>query len=186
VTRAIPLLLPLALVLALARSTSAETLPWYRGFYTRIGLRDSFGVQEPFHAWAAFAFGVGYRYDNGCWGLDASALNVQYDTEEGMHTAGRLVAFQSLKYWTRADIWVGAGLSYGWVKGTVDQAIAKRRGEGVQTEAVVGVELPRSLRVRLFAQATLTAPLYYTRDIYRSRDSTLYVSAFETALGVRF
>jgi hypothetical protein len=182
VTRAAPLLL----VLALASVASAETLPWYRGFYTRVGVRDSFGVQEPIHAWAAFAFGIGYRYDNGCWGLDASAFNYQYDPEEGLHTAGRLLAFQSLQHWTRADIWVGAGLSFGWLKGTVDQAIAKRRGEGFQTEAVIGVELPRALRVRLFVQGTLTAPLYYLRDIYRSRDSDLYVYAFEAALGVRF
>lgn len=164
----------------------AEQLPWYRGFYTRVGLRDVFGVQEPLHAWAALAFGFGYRFDRRCWGLDASALNVGYDPEEGMHTAGRVIGYASLERWTRSPVWIGAGLSYGWIKGTVDQAIPKRRGQGWQTETVVGFELPRALRVRLFAQGTLTAPLYVMRDGYRSRDSVLYTYALEAALGVRF
>ena len=174
------------LVCALATPARAERVPWYRGFYTRIGIRDSIGAQEPFHAWAAFAFGIGYRYSHGVWGIDASALNLQFDPEEGLHTAGRIVALVNFERWTHADLWLGAGLSYGWVKGTVDQAIAKRRGEGWQSEIIAGGELPRALVARLFVQGTLTLPLYNTYDIYKSRDSELYVYAVELALGVRF
>jgi hypothetical protein len=174
-------------VLVLATSTAhAERLPWYRGFYTRIGVRDSYGMQETFHAWAAFAFGVGYRFNRERWGVDASALNFQYDKEEGLHTAGRIVPYLNLERWTRADTWVGAGLSYGWLKGTVDQPIPKRRGEGLQAELIAGGELPREMRVRLFVQSTLTMPIYNLYDIYHSFDSTVYVYSFEIALGVRF
>jgi hypothetical protein len=178
--------LAVAIVLALAADASAERMPWYRGFYTRVGIRDAFGAQEPFHAWAAFAFGIGYRYTRGLWGIDASVLNVQFDPEEGLHTAARIVPYVNVERWIAADAWLGAGISVGWLKGTVDQAIAKRRGEGLQGEVIAGVELPRQLRVRLFVQATLTLPFYNLYDIYKSRDSELYVYAFEGALGVRF
>ena len=91
-----------------------------------------------------------------------------------------------LERWTRADTWIGAGLSYGWIKGTVDQPIAKRKGDGFQAELIAGGELPREMRVRLFVQTTLTLPLYNLYDNYHSFDSYLYVYAFEVALGVRF
>jgi hypothetical protein len=176
-----------AAALALCTSAaSAEPLPWYRGVYTRIGWRDSIGIQERFHAWAAFAFGLGYRLERGWWGVDVSVLNLQHDLEEGLHTLGRVVPYLSFERWTRADLWLGAGLSYGWVKGTVDQAIAKRKGEGIQLEVIAGGELPRALRARLFVQGTLTVPLYELRDPYLSRDSVLDVIALEVALGVRF
>ena len=72
-------------------------------------------------------------------------------------------------------------------EGTVDQAIAKRRGVGAQGELIAGVELPRELRVRLFAQLTATLPFYELYDTtYHARDSATYVYAFEAALGVRF
>ncbi len=173
-------------LVALAGTARGEQLPWYRGFYTRVGVRNSWGVQEPFHNWAAFAFGLGYRFDRGVWGIDGSVLDIQWDPEEGMHTIARVVPYVSLAQWTRIDIWLGSGLSYGWLKGTVDQAIPKRRGEGFQAEAIAGVELPRELRVRLFAQGTLTFPLYQVRDLQLSLDSALYVFAGEVALGVRF
>jgi hypothetical protein len=35
-------------------------------------------------------------------------------------------------------------------------------------------------------QSTLTLPIYNLWDTYHSRDSTIYVYAFEIALGVRF
>jgi hypothetical protein len=176
-----------ALVLILATSSArGERLPWYRGFYTRVGVRDSFGAQETFHAWAAFAFGIGYRHDREQWGIDASALNLQYDKEEGLHTAVRVVPYLKLDRWTRADTWIGAGLSYGWLKGTVDEPIPKRRGQGFQAEVIAGGELPREMRARLFVQTTLTLPLYNLYDNYHSFDSTVYVYAFEVALGVRF
>jgi hypothetical protein len=176
-----------ALVLALSAPAHAERLPWYRGFYARAGLRDSYGVYERLHAWAAVSYGVGYRFDRELWGIDVSAFNLQYDPEEGMHTIGRIVPYIDLGRWTRAHVWLGAGLSYGWVKGTVDEAIAKRRGEGWQAEGILGVELPRALRIRLFAQLAFTAPLYYLHDtIYDARDSALYAVAAEAALGVRF
>ncbi|HUS32227.1 MAG TPA: hypothetical protein VMZ53_27190 [Kofleriaceae bacterium] len=181
------LLYVVVLALVLATSTArAERLRWYRGFYTRIGVRDSYGMQEPFHAWAAFAFGIGYRYDRERWGIDASALNLQYDKEEGLHTAVRIVPYASLTRWTKAETWAGAGLSIGWLKGTVDQAIPKRKGDGLQAELIAGGELPREMRVRLFVQSTLTLPLYQLYDTNHSRDSTVYVYAFEIALGVRF
>jgi hypothetical protein len=179
----------LLVTLALLASTPAHAepiKPWYRGFYTRIGVRDSYGVQAVFHAWAAFAFGFGYRYNRDCWGLDFSVANVQFDPEEGMHTAARVVAYQSFRHWLPVDLWAGGGLSYGWVKGTVAEAIAKRKGEGFQAEGQLGLELPRALRVRMFLQFTVTVPLYHLRDIYKSRDSTLDVWAAEAALGVRF
>jgi hypothetical protein len=178
--------LVLLALFALAGTARGERMPWYRGFYTRVGIRDSFGVQEPFHAWAALAFGLGYRFDRGVWGLDGSVLNLQSDPEEGMHTLARIAPYVSLAQWTRIDVWLGTGLSYGWVKGTVDEAIAKRHGEGWQAELVGGIDLPRELRVRLFVQGTLTFPLYSLRDMYQSRDSVLYVYAAEASLGVRF
>jgi hypothetical protein len=113
-------------------------------------------------------------------------LNLQFDPEEGLHTIARLVPYVSFERWTRADLWFGAGVSYGWVKGTVDQAIAKRKGQGVQLEAIAGVELPRTLRIRPFVQGTFTMPLYELRDPYRSRDSIMSVIAIELALGIRF
>jgi len=174
---------------ALAQSSVAyaePSMPWYRGFYTRVGIRDTYGVQETFHAWAAVAFGVGYKLDRDIWGIDASVLDIQYDPEEGMHTAVRVVPYIGFHRWTCVDFWAGAGLSYGWVKGTVDQAIAKRKGDGFQAEAMLGIELPRTIKVRTFVQANLTVPLYHLRDIYRSRDSTLDVIALEAAFGVRF
>lgn len=174
------------LVLAVG-DAHAERVCWYRGFYTRLGVRDSIGVEEPFHAWAAPSFGIGYRYTRQLWGIDGSVLNFQYDPEEGMHTLARVVPYLNFERWTRADLWIGAGLSYGWVKGTVDEAIAKRRGEGWQGELIVGGEMPRQIRVRMFAQFTATLPLYYLRDTtYMARDSALYVYALEGALGVRF
>lgn len=173
-----------ALLLA-AMPARAERLPWYRGFYTRLGVRDSYGVQEPFNTWAALAFGLGYRLERDGWGLDGSILNLQYDPEEGLHTAARAIGYAELTRWTRAEAWIGAGLSYGWIKGTVDQAIAKRRGRGAQAELVAGVELPRALRVRAFVQGTLTAPMYNLYDLYLSRDSTVYVFALELAFGIR-
>lgn len=176
----------LACLLLASSAHAEEPHAWYRGFYTRVGVRDTYGVQEPFHAWAGAAFGLGYRFDRERWGIDGSVLNIQYDPEEGMHTAARIVAYADFQRWLRADIWFGGGLSYGWVKGTVDQAIAKRRGQGVQSETILGVELPRALRVRMFMQFTLTIPLYELRDIYMSRDSTLDVVAIEGAVGVRF
>ena len=180
-------LLALVVVATATAPAAAEpVLPWYRGFYTRLGVRDTYGVQEPFHAWAALAFGAGYRFNRDCWGLDLSVLNLQFDPEEGMHTLARLVAYQGLRHWTVLDLWVGGGLSFGWVKGTVDQAIPKRRGEGVQAEAVLGVEMPRTIGVRTFVQATLTVPLYHLRDNYRSRDSTLDVVGVEGSFGLRF
>jgi hypothetical protein len=170
-----------------AAAARAETVPWYRGFYTRIGVRDSYGIQEPFHAWAAFSFGVGFRFTRAQWGIDGSVLNVQYDPEEGMHTAVRVLPYLNLERWVCVDAWIGAGLSYGSVQGTVDEAIAKRRGNGLQGELIGGVELPRALRARLFVQGALTLPLYNLRDpVYMARDSALYVYALEAALGVRF
>jgi hypothetical protein len=180
-------LLLVALLIASATPAAAEpAMPWYRGFYTRVGARDSYGVQEPFHAWAAASFGLGYRFNRACWGVDVSVANLQFDPEEGMHTLARVVPYQGLQQWTAIDMWIGAGLSYGWVKGTVDQTIPKRRGEGFQAEAIVGIEMPRTIRVRTFVQFTLTVPLYHLRDNYRSRDSTLEVVALEGAYGVRF
>lgn len=174
-------------LLALGGDAFAERVPWYRGFYTRVGVRDSYGVEEPFHAWAAFAFGFGYRFTRDAWGIDGSVLDVQFDPEEGLHTAARVVGYVNLGRWTRLDAWIGGGLSYGWLKGTVDQAIPKRRGEGVQGELVAGLELPREMRVRLFAQFTATLPFYNLYDTtYHARDSVLYVYALEAALGVRF
>lgn len=178
-----------ALVLLLISTSTAwaEPIePWYRGFYARVGVRDTYGVQEPFHAWAALAVGVGYRFNRDCWGIDASVLNLQYDPEEGMHTAARIVPYVGFRRWTVIDLWTGAGLSYGWVKGTVDQAIAKRKGDGFQAEWILGVELPRTVYVRTFVQFTLTVPLYHLRDLYRSRDSTVDVVAAEGSFGVRF
>lgn len=175
------------LVLLASGDARAERVRWYRGFYTRIGVRDSYGVEEPFHAWAAFSFGLGYRYTRERWGIDGSVLNVQYDPEEGMHTAVRVLPYFNLRPWICPDIWVGAGISYGWIKGTVDEAIAKRRGQGWQGELVVGGELPRQLRARLFVQVTATLPFYRLYDTtYMARDSALYVYALEAALGVRF
>jgi len=184
-TRAL-FVLVLAAVAPVAPAHAEPALRWYRGFYTRVGIRDTYGVQEPFHAWAAAAFGVGYRFNRDCWGIDLSVLNLQYDPEEGMHTAVRLVPYAGLRRWTRIDLWIGAGVSYGWVKGTVDQAIAKRRGDGMQAEGILGIELPRTLYVRTFVQATVTVPLYHLRDLYLSRDSTLDVVAVEGSFGLRF
>jgi hypothetical protein len=174
-------------VLGTASGAAAEPrMPWYRGFYNRFGIRDTYGVQEPFHAWAAVAFGLGYRFDRDVWGIDTSVLDVQYDPEEGMHTAVRIVPYIGFHRWTCVDFWAGAGLSFGWVKGTVDQAIPKRRGDGFQAEAQLGLELPRTLYVRTFVQLTLTVPLYHLRDNYRSLDSTLDVYALEASVGIRY
>lgn len=170
------------LVLLLLTGTAHADLPWYRGFYTRVGVRDSFGVQDSFHAWAAFSFGLGYRYERAWWGVDGSVLNMQYDPEEGLHTPVRIVP-----YVTWRNLWAGAGLSYGWIKGTVYEPLPKRRGYGVQSELVVGIEAPRALLVRLFVQGTLTAPLYHLYEPqYHSHDSSLYVYALEGAVGIRF
>ena len=175
------------IVIALAGTAAAEPLPWYRGFYTRIGVRDSFGVEERFHAWTAFAFGIGYRFSRATWGIDGSVLNVQWDPEEGMHEAVRVLPYVTFTKWTGVETWFGAGLSYGWIKGTVDQAIPKRRGEGLQCDVTLGVELPRRIRVRTFAQLAGTLPFYQLYDTtYMARDSALYVYALEVALGVRF
>jgi hypothetical protein len=174
-------------VLACASDAAAERMPWYRGFYTRVGVRDSYGVEEPFHAWAAFAFGLGYRFDRQTWGIDGSVLNIQFDPEEGLHTAVRVVPYVTFTRWTRVETWLGAGLSYGWVKGTVDEAIAKRRGQGWQCDAILGAELPREIRVRMFVQLAATLPFYTLYDTtYMARDSALHVYALEMALGVRF
>lgn len=177
----------LALVLALDGTAQAERVPWYRGFYTRVGVRDSYAAEERFHAWAAFAFGFGHRYTREAWGIDASVLNFQFDPEEGLHTVVRAIGYVNLGRWTRIDSWLGGGVSYGWLKGTVDQPIPKRRGEGMQGELAFGIELPREMRVRLFTQLTATLPFYYLYDTtYHARDSALYVYALEVALGVRF
>ncbi len=176
----------LALLLATGAAEAEPTRRWYRGFYARIGVRDTYGVQEPFHAWAAVAFGLGYRFNRDTWGIDSSVANLQFDPEEGMHTLARIVPYVGLRRWTVVDLWVGAGLSFGWTKGTVDQAIAKRKGQGMQAEAILGIDLPPALWVRSFAQLTVTLPLYELRDIYRSRDSTLDVVAVEASLRLRF
>lgn len=182
------LVISAAILVALGTSSvhAEPPMAWYRGFYTRFGIRDTYGVQEPFHAWAAVAFGLGYRVDRDVWGVDISVLDVQYDPEEGMHTAARVVPYVGFHRWTCIDFWAGAGLSFGWVKGTVDQAIPKRKGNGFQTEAMLGIELPRTLYVRTFVQLNVTVPLYHLRDIYRSRDSTVDVYALEAAFGVRY
>ena len=54
-------------------------------------IRDSAGMQESFHAWAAFSYGIGYRYQRGRWGLDTSVFDYQYDPEEGMHSLVRIM-----------------------------------------------------------------------------------------------
>jgi hypothetical protein len=177
----------LVLALLAAPAHAEEVKPWYRGFYTRVGVRDTYGFQEPFHAWAALSFGLGYRFNRDCWGVDLLLANIQFDPEEGMHTLAKITGYQGLRHWTVIDLWVGGGLSYGWVKGTVDQAIPKRRGEGWQAEAVVGIELPRSIKLRTFVQATLTLPIFELRDTtYMARDSTINVWALEAAYGIRF
>lgn len=170
------------LALLLLTSTAHADLPWYRGFYTRVGVRDQYGVEESFHAWAAFSFGLGYRYERSWWGIDGSVLNMQYDPEEGLHTPVRI-----LPYLTTHRLWAGIGLSYGWTKGTVYEPLPKRRGYGMQSELIVGAELPEALLVRMFAQLALTAPLYNLHEPqYDSHDSTLYVYSLEGALGIRF
>lgn len=168
----------LVIVLLLTATAHAER-PWYRNFYIRAGVRDSYGVQESFHAWAAISFGVGYRYERRWWGIDGSVLNMQFDPEEGLHTPVRVVP-----YVTWHQLWAGAGLSYGWIKGTVYEPLPKRRGYGVQSELMLGGDLPVA---RWFLQSTLTAPIYNLYEPqYRSRDSALYVYAVEVALGTRF
>ena len=116
----------------------------------------------------------------------AKAVNTRISSIGSLRSSFNVSVPRSGAYATAYDIWLGTGLSYGWVKGTVDEAIAKRRGEGWQAELVGGIELPRELRVRLFVQGTLTFPLYSLRDMYRSRDSVLYVYAAEASLGIRF
>jgi hypothetical protein len=155
--------------------------PWYRGFYTQVGIRRSFGVQEVFHVWTGVPLGLGHRLDRGDWGVDCLVLNLQLDPGEGQQTAVRLLPYRELGQRS----WLGAGLSYGWNSGTVDRALSARRGHGLQAELAAGVELPRQLRLRLFVQATLTAPLYELRDVYRSHDSRLYVYSLDASLGVR-
>ena len=144
-------------------------------------------AEQPFHAWAAFAFGFGYRYDRHTWGIDGSVLNIQFDPEEGLHTAVRVVPYVTFTRWTHLETWLGAGVSYGWIKGTVDEAIPKRRGQGLQCDAIAGIELPRELWVRMFTQFTVTLPFYELHDtVYMARDSAIYVYALEVSLGVRF
>jgi len=177
----------LLIVLVLCASAPARAeiaRPWYRGFYAGVGVRDSFSPEEPFHAWAALSYRLGYRFARPAWGLDGSILNFQADFEEGLHTVARLVPYATFTRWTRLETWLGAGLSYGWIQGTVDRAIAKRRGEGLQAELVGGVELP--IKLRCFLQGTVTFPFYDTYNLYRSKDSDVYVYALELAIGVRF
>lgn len=163
-----------------------DGLAWYRGFYTRVGGREVVGKDQVVHAWAALSFGLGYRYDRGWWGVDASVLNLQYDPVEGLHTIARVMPVVNLPRVVQVSPWLGVGLSYGWIDATVDRPIPERGGQGLQVDAIVGLELPRALRARLFVHGALTLPLYNLYDSLRSTDSRTYAYGVEGALGVRF
>jgi hypothetical protein len=156
---------------------------WWQSFYARVGRRDLLGL----HAYAGNTIGLGYRFARGAWGVDGSILNVQYGgTHEGLETAATLLGVVDAAPLLGADVWLGLGASYGWSSGYVDTILPRRSGHGIQLEAVLGYELPRALRVPLFVQAALTAPLYRLYDVYRSTGSPVYALGIEAAAGVRF
>jgi hypothetical protein len=169
-----------------AAAVADDGMQWYRGFYSRVGWRDSRGAGQRFHTWAAPSFGVGYRHERCGWGVDGSVLNVQYHLGDGLQTIARILPYVVLPRALRVDAWLGAGLSFGVLQGTVDKPLPEREGLGLQVDAVLGVELPRSLRVRMFVQGAVTLPVYFLYDSLESTDSRTYAYAFEAAVGVRF
>jgi hypothetical protein len=175
------------MALAAARPAAADPpapprLRWWSGFGVWIGYREVTGVGRA----SGRSLGMRYHLDLGDYGVDVAALNLQRGHDEGIQTAVRAVAFIDLARWLPVELWSGAGVSYGWAKGWNNKPVPRRTGRGAQLELLVGLPLVRLERLRLFAQAAMTVPLYSLRDPYRSSDSEVSVIGYELALGIGF
>jgi hypothetical protein len=109
------------------------------------------------------SLGLGYRRELGNLMFDVSTLNMnfwrqsQYDSYTDTWNAFlRLMAFRYLSDVLHgADLFVGAGLSYGETK-TQDGM----RGQGIQGDVGFGYELLRRTVLRSFIQVVATVPFY--------------------------
>jgi hypothetical protein len=142
----------------------AARRPWFGfgaghgHFYARLGYHGS--VRDELKTGPSL--GIGYRFEVGRLLLDASTLNVDFWREDQRDSYDsnwnaflRLMAFRYLDDVVGADLYAGAGLSYGRLE-TRDYF----RGDGLQGELGLGYEILRETAVRAFIQAVVTLPFY--------------------------
>jgi len=150
--------------------------------YGRLGQRVVLGAGEM----TSPTLGVGYRWERGVWGLDASAANLQVGRNAGVHGAASLGGYRYLPPVLGVDLWIFAGLGWGWTQVWTDAQLSRRSGQGFQVDVALGAELARTRPFSLFVRLGATAPLYALHDIYGSQGSAPRVVALDLSLGVGF
>ena len=172
----------LVLVAALASTASADTPRWWQQFYVTGGGRTVLGLNDTA---SSTAFGLGYRAERAAWGIDVAAVDLQTGLSEGMHTIGRVTAYGELMETSAMSLWLGAGASYGIVRGWTNSDVPERTVRGLQWSVAFGGDLARHAGMAPFIELVIDAPLFPARDMYRSMDSGQRVIGVELALGVR-
>jgi hypothetical protein len=159
----------LTLLAALARVAAADSAaplgPVHADELSGFGyLRVGYEARPSATSQGGPGLAVGGRFELGSLGLDLSVLNLNADGEApGEGFSGGL--FRILGLWMVSparteSAYVGAGAELIGAKGAVGSDHRLYRGEGSHTVAVVGYELRRTRRFRVFGQLEGLVPLY--------------------------
>jgi hypothetical protein len=155
--------------------------------YARLGYGAVFGDR----AYPAPAVGFGYRAEDEAFAVDVSFLNLQLPSEtedpalRGM--SGSFLKLQGLRYvnfGAHGSAYAGGGFSYGFADfggGSSGPAFYESswHGRGLQLEATIGYETPRSIPMRIFVEANATLPLYNV-----SSELTTYTKSYPYSTSV--
>jgi hypothetical protein len=173
----------LVVIAALCGSARADSPRWWQQFYLTAGARDLVGLNATA---SSAAYGAGYRFERGWWGIDVALVDLQAGLGEGMHTVGRVTGYLDVVRSRFGSLWAGTGASYGFVRGWTTSDVPGRSEHGPQWSVAVGFDSPRAASVAGFVELVADVPLFAARDRYGSMDSSQRVIGVELAVGARF